>query len=535
MNTQVGQLQLRGYQVAAMNAIVSSFRTLVPSIGIVAVQPTGSGKTILIAESSRIARGRVLLLAHNSELLVQAQDKIRLHAPWIDTGIFCAGLREKDPTRKITIASVQSIDAHIEAIVSQDPFSLIIIDEAHRLNPKGEGRYVRIVEACRSANPAVRLLGLTATPYRLGHGMIIDDSRLFHRIVADAKVPELVGLGYLCPVVTRIAQSEVDTSKLKRSGDFIAAEMQALFGADGVVQAAVAEMVALASDRRHVIVFAAGVEHAYRINQLLEEHGQASAVVVGDTSISERREIYDAFQSGDVKFLVNVNCLCEGFDVQRVDAVVLMRATVSPGLYAQMTGRGFRVHESKKNCLLLDYGENVKRHGLPSDVRPPRAKGVNTKGDAPIKVCPDCQFVMHAAARECTECGHRFPLVDHARHKSSADVELSGKKKVKSIKVGRVEYQRYLTSRGSYTFKVAFYDEYGRFLAVDFYPLDHEAAEKICRKNWESRFPGVEMPTSIDDAVCIASGGRLRVPKSIATKKVLKQGKTYTEIVRRNY
>ena len=202
-------------------------------------------------------------------------------------------------------------------------------------------------------------MGLTATPFRTGAGPICGPERIFQRVVFEAKTAQLIAEGFLCPITNKVAEAEVNTDKVGlRGGEFVESEMQAAFDVDEKVQAACAEIIEKTQDRHSILVFASGIHHAEQIAELLP----GSAVVTGETLPIERAETLRRFVSGELRFLVNVDVLTTGFNAKCVDAIAILRATMSPGLFCQMVGRGLRLHDSKTNCIaegqrvLTDHG-----------------------------------------------------------------------------------------------------------------------------------------------------------------------------------
>jgi DNA repair protein RadD len=229
----------------------------------------------------------------------------------------------------------------------------------------------------------------------------------------------LIVQGYLCPLKTKAGRRKVDTSGLHiRGGEFIAGEVEALMDEDSLVRSACGEIVEQTRDRNAVLIFASGVDHALHVQRVLGEMGQECGFVCGETLPFERAETLDRFKRGDLKYLVNVNVLTTGFDAPNIDCVALLRPTMSPGLYYQMTGRGFRLHPSKENCLVLDFGGNILRHGPVDALQVDERAGGN--GEAPAKECPQCQAVVHAAYATCPECGHEFPPPEKEKHDPTA-------------------------------------------------------------------------------------------------------------------
>ncbi|NLF32527.1 MAG: DEAD/DEAH box helicase family protein, partial [Planctomycetes bacterium] len=381
-----------------------------------------SGKTPVMASICRDAvtqwNGRVLVLAHVKELLEQAVDKLNAMAPdlYHDIGVYSAGLGSRDTDHPIIVAGIQSVYRRAAEL---DAFDLILLDECHMLPPEGEGMYRTFLAGAKEVNPNVRLVGLTATPYRMTTGMICGPDNLLNHICYEVGVRELIVQGYLCPLKTKAGRRKADMSGLHiRGGEFIAGEVEALMDDDLLVGAACREIIDHTQNRHSVLIFAAGVQHALHVQRVLGEMGRECGFVCGDTLPFERAETLRRFKDGELKFLVNVNVLTTGFDAPNIDCVALLRPTMSPGLYYQMVGRGFRLDPSKTDCLILDFGGNILRHG-PVDALQIQDR-MPGSGEAPAKECLQCQAVIHAAYATCPECGYEFDPPQREKHDQEA-------------------------------------------------------------------------------------------------------------------
>jgi len=416
-------MELRPYQREAVDAV---WRHIAESeTNPAVVLPTGSGKTHVIAEICRNAvqqwNGRVVVLAHVKELLEQAAGKLRAVAPDLPVGVFSAGLGRRDIGYAVTIAGIQSVYQRAHDL---GPLDLVIVDEAHLIPRDGEGMYRRFLADARDMCEHQRVIGLTATPYRMKTGTICAPENILNEVCFEAGVRELIVQGYLCPLRSRAGKATVDTSELHvRGGEFVAGEVEDLMDEAGLVEQACVEVVAATVDRRSVLIFCAGVRHAEHVARVLRErHGAECGVVTGDTPAKERDAVIDRFKRGDLKYLANVNVLTTGFDAPNVDCVAMLRPTLSPGLFYQMVGRGFRLAPGKTDCLVLDFGGNVLRHGPVDAIRLADTNGA--PGKAPAKQCPDCDALIHAAYATCPDCGHVFPPRQprHATVASDADI-----------------------------------------------------------------------------------------------------------------
>ncbi len=246
------------------------------------------------------------------------------------------------------------------------------------------------------------MVGLTATPYRLKGGYVCGPDNFLNEICYEAGVRELIAKGYLCPLVSKSAASQVDVSNIKITrGEYDESQLAEAFDNDPVVEAAVDEILSLTSDRKSTIIFCCDVSHAEHVARSIEARiGGGVGVVTGETSAGERARVIDDFKAGRLAYLVNVNVLCEGFDHRAVDCVVLLRSTLSPGLYYQMVGRGLRTHDSKQDCLVLDFGHNVETHGCIDAIRVKTPKGKGATGEPAAKECPECHN-MQPCKCEC--------------------------------------------------------------------------------------------------------------------------------------
>jgi DNA repair protein RadD len=404
-------LELRPYQRAAIDGLYNYWSDKKGDNPII-IAPTGSGKSLIIAHLIKDAMSypgaRVLTLTHVKELLEQNASELIALYPEADVGFYSASLKKKVLRKPITFAGIQSI--HKKAYDMVPAPDLVIVDEAH-LIPKTDGtRYNKFLSDLRICNPGVKVVGLTATPYRLDSGYLHEgDNAIFDGIAYDIPVADLMEQGFLAPVISKSGVKTIDLSNVgKRGGEYIESELAKAASDPELVTETVAEIVRYGAERKAWLVFACGVNHAELLRAEFETHGIGADVVTGADGMSTRAEKIDRFRRGGSKCLINVNVLTTGFNVPHVDLVAIVRATESTGLYIQIVGRGTRIAPGKENCLVLDYGDNVMRHGFIDKIKP-KIKGRTENGEAPVKKCPECLTVNHAAVRVCIECGHEFP------------------------------------------------------------------------------------------------------------------------------
>ena len=374
------------------------------------VLPTGAGKSIVIALLIRQAvewGQRVLVVAHRKELLQQNADKIQ-RLTGLRVGINSAGLNERDIDSTVICAGIQSVYRDAAEFGKR---GLVVIDEAHLISDDGGSMYRQFLDGLQQHNRRLFCVGLTATPYRTGEGSLAGEGKLFSGICYEAKTGTLIEGGYLSKLTNNPADSQADLKGVKvRGGEFVAAEMEAAFTGDKIIHTAVCELTIACDNRKSILVFCAGVSHAEQVALALRDlTGQEVGLVTGETHAIERQRVLSDFRNGTLRWCVNVDVLTTGFDAPGIDAVAVLRATMSPGLFAQIVGRGLRIAEGKTDCLILDFGGNLQRHGaLDADdygVSKPR----NSDGsEAPSKVCPKCKNEVYLSAVKCSECGHLF-------------------------------------------------------------------------------------------------------------------------------
>ena len=303
------------------------------------VLPTGSGTSHIVAALCKDAlqnwpETRVLMLTHVKELIEQNAEKMRQHWPGAPLGIYSASIGRKDLGEPITFAGIQSVRTKAGALGYID---LVIIDECHLVNHKDEGGYRKLLGELKTINPHLRVIGLTATPYRLGHGLITDKPALFDDLLEPVSIEELVFKGYLATLRSKVTKAKLDVSGVKkRGGEFIESELQAAVDTDDKNQAVVHEVMALAGERKAWLFFCAGVKHAEHVAEVLRQHGVTAECVTGETPKKERERMLADFKAGRVRALTNANVLTTGFDYPDIDLVVMLRPTMSASLYVQM-------------------------------------------------------------------------------------------------------------------------------------------------------------------------------------------------------
>jgi len=387
--------KLRPYQQEAVENSINYFKKKRDPA--VIVLPTGAGKSLVISELAKIAKGRVLILAHVKELVEQNHEKYISYG--LEAGIYSAGLNQKESTQKAIFGSIQSVARAEDSFFNG--FTLLIIDECHRVNSEGDTQYASVIKKLQERNPHICILGLTATPYRLGVGWIYElnykgviqteEKRFFKQCVFELPLEYMIKNKYLTqPVKVDIPVTCYDFSELTDSNRLYTTSQvdELLKKQKRLTPLIIKNIIDITEtyDRQGVMVFSSTVRHAKEILKALPD-GQAK-IVIGDTEDSERDKIIEEFKEKKFKYLVNVSVLTTGFDAPHVDVIAILRPTESVSLYQQIIGRGLRLHSNKKDCFILDYT------GMGHDIYRPEISGKKpNKTSEPVQVpCPQCGF-----------------------------------------------------------------------------------------------------------------------------------------------
>lgn len=387
---------LRTYQQQAVDRTLNYFRKRRDPA--VIVLPTGAGKSLVIAELAKIAIGRVLVLAHVKELV--EQNHLKYESYGLHAGIYSAGLNQKDSEQKVIFGSIQSVAKAKDAFFKD--FTLVVIDECHRVGLEPDSQYAKVITQLKLNNPRICILGLTATPYRLGLGWIYNyalrgelktqEQRFFKHCIYDLPLEYMISNQYLTPPVQLdIPVTSYDFSELIEGGNaYTMAQLEeALHQQRRLTPLIIKNIIDITENdqRQGVMIFSSTVKHAQEIMDHLPT-GQAR-LVVGTTELSERDQIVHDFKQKAFKYLVNVSVLTTGFDAAHVDVIAILRPTESISLYQQIVGRGLRLDTDKKDCLVLDYT------GMGHSIFSPEIGEKKTASESvAVQVpCPECGFI----------------------------------------------------------------------------------------------------------------------------------------------
>lgn len=526
----------RDYQIAAHKSIYDYFRenSGFPLLAL----PTGTGKSVVIAKFvqgvlQQFPGQKIIIATHVKELIEQNLDKLLTVWPTCPAGIYSAGLKRRDTQYPAIFAGIASIAKRASEFGKVD---LLIIDEAHLVSDKQTTMYRLFIDALLEINPQLKVIGLTATAYRLGLGCLTNGN-LFTDICFDLTTKQgfswLVEQGYLSPLVPKRPWMEYDLSGVKLSGgEFVQKQLQSAVDKERLTYEAVRETIALGQNRRYWLVFAAGVEHAIHVRDAFDSFGVPAAVIHSKCTDEERAEALAGHRSGRYRVIVNNNVLTTGYDFPDIDLIAVLRPTKSPGLHVQMLGRGTRpvyapgfdlttkrgrlqaiAAGPKQNCLVLDFAGNTRRLGPVNDPLLPKPKGEGGGGVAPVKVCEKCNTYNHASARFCEECGEEFPRVLKIQGTAYTDEILeTSLPEVEPFKVDRVTYQKHEKRGGQHaTLQVTYFC--GLRMFKEWVCLEHSGYAGRKAMDWWRERSDVPPPDDINLALNHLKS--LRVPKQI--------------------
>lgn len=559
-------MQLRYYQQEAVDAVFDYFND--PSRAHTTKKanpliccPTGTGKSLIIAaivkKALQIHPGtRIIMSTHIKELIKQNSAKLKEAWPLAPLGVYSAGLDSRDCAHPIIFGGVQSMVKKFPLFGRRD---LLIIDEAHLL--ANEGSYKKFIgelmhgpadtdQRSHNINPYLKVIGLTATPYRMGLGLMTNGD-IFTDIVYDLCNIEgfsrLIAEGFLCPLIppsrmpngTPLVTFDVSNVGMSTTGDYNQGELQEAVDKETITYAALSQLVELGQNRRSWMLFASGVEHADHISEMLNTvFGIPTVCLHSKKSDKENEEALKAWKTGKVRAAVSMNKLTTGVDHPPLDLIGMLRPTMSPGLWVQMLGRGTRPYDYtkerdpivraafpyvKENCLVLDFAGNIRRLGPINDPVIPKLKGKGPPGDAPVRICGACGAYNHASARSCVVCGTEFLFAEKiSRNASNEEFLRSDLPQIESFKVDRVVMVAHKTYKNQHNcIKVAYYCGIRTFYEI----INVEASANLWRhksRDWfRQRFhysytnPAWDKDVPFTNNEILAMYNELRWPTSI--------------------
>lgn len=387
--------QLRPYQQLSVDKTIEHIKKCHDSC--LLELATGAGKSLIVAELAQwihaTSKKRVLCLAPSRELVMQNREKYLSYG--YPASLFSASAGRKDLRHEVVFGSPQSVNNSLDKF---GDFAAVIIDEAHGITKTIK----TVIDHLKSINPLLRVIGLTATPYRMGSGYIYEvgednqsipedqtKSPYFKKLICSIKAEYLIEQGFLTPPVADIMDGYNTDSLEMKSGKFTSESIDRAFVGQGrVTSEIVAQVVGIAQDRKGVMFFASTIQHAQEIIESLPP--ELSRLVTGETPKAEREKTINDFKSQRFKYLVNVAVLTTGFDAPHVDLIAILRATESASLLQQIIGRGLRLYQDKPDCLVLDYAGNIERHKLEDNIFAPDIK-VSGGGESSGSIEAECE------------------------------------------------------------------------------------------------------------------------------------------------
>ena len=417
-------ITLRDYQSECIKALFSFLKATrgQKNQNTLIQMPTGGGKSLVQAHAINKMIGlspmvRVLCLCHSTEIIKQNYEEYISYTKNGNAGIYCGKLKRKDDSQ-ILFSSIQSI-AKSELYKSR--VDIIIIDEAHLCSNKMQGQYREFIDNAQKYNPKMRIIGMTATPWRMDNGCLIQgEDALFSSICYTVTIKDLIDRKMLSIIKTPDKNSlvTIDCSELKinrAKNDYTNSSMEE--AVSGKLNELVPDFIKRAEGRNHVVVFCPSIKICNDVCDILKAYDQTCEQFIGSTKEkgeNGRKSIKARFESGETRWLVSVDALTTGFNAKCVDCLVVLRPTQSSSLWIQILGRGMRILLGKEDCLLLDYGENISRHGSVEYIEAPPQKVKRNGGGEMVyvKTCPDCKEDMHMSSKECPKCGYQYPVIE---------------------------------------------------------------------------------------------------------------------------
>ncbi|MCC7253831.1 DEAD/DEAH box helicase [Hyphomicrobium sp.] len=526
-------LTLRPYQREAVDAVYAYWQK--GGGNPLIVLPTAAGKSLVIATLVRelceaYPDLRIGIVTHVKELIAQNFAELLRYWPAAPAGIYSAGIGRRDTRSRVLFCGIQSVHNKVDKLGS---FDVLLVDEAHLIPRSAETTYGKFIARLREETPDMRVVGLTATPYRLDSGRLDrGKDRLFDKIAYEANVSDLIEAGFLSPLVSKATVQKMDVSGVaRRGGEFVPGALEIAVNKDWITQAAVRELCQYGADRRAWIVFCAGVKHAEAVRDAVRAAGHLCEAVTGETPKAERDRCIAQFRSGHLRCLTSVGVLTTGFNVPHVDLIALMRPTMSTGLYVQQVGRAFRISPGKADALVLDFAGNVKRHGPVDAVEATAGGGAKGDGEAVTlaKECPNCATLVALAARSCPTCSYLWPERETMpKHEAVADASTSilSRGAPAWVEVDAVRYFRHEKPGSPPSLRAEY--QCGFTLHREWVCLDHQGFARQKAETWWQRAAGTSPPRSVDEAM--RRVGELRPPEAI---QVRPDGRYFSVVGRR--
>lgn len=475
-----------------------------------------TGKSLVIAQvieelTAQWPSTRILIATHSKELVSQNYSEFINLSPFAPAGIFSAGLNRRDSDAQILFCGIQSIYRRAYDIQRCD---ILLIDEAHTISQKGSGMWHQFITEITKINHDVRIVGLTATDYRLDSGLLTTgENKIFDDVCYEYGLLQAIKDGYLCPIIPASMATRFDLSGVgTRMGEWKQDELESAINIDSITRKAIDEIEAYGQDRKSWLIFACGNKHAEAIHLELKRRGYDGACVTEKTKKGDRDAAVSNIRTGKIRYLVNNVIFTTGFNAPNIDLIADLAPTKSPGRHVQKAGRGTRciganIEESiangKRDCLLLDFARNVDYHG-PLDKIRGKDKTKGEGGDAPMKVCPECHQVCFAGLRKCFVCGYEFPSEgpDIRSHGGDAAV-LSTQIEPTWYTVNEMYLNRHAKEGKIPSMRVDYYD-FAQGKVSEWICFEHKGLARQKAEKWHRvRLYDQPVPNVVDDAITL--------------------------------
>ncbi len=509
-------IELRDYQQNALDIIKKALKI---KNNCLIVQPCAAGKTVeFVAVVDWLIKNNrtCLILLDRKNLIKQTYDRINSYLGIDDkTEIICSTLsKKKDFNKQIIVASRQTLCPLLEKGF-KIKINLLIIDEAHFINEK-EGQYKKIIDSLRIVHPDIRILGCTATPYRMKTGYIYGENKTFNAVDYKTTTQELIDKNWLCPLKWKVRQSDLnsylDKVKISSNGELNEKEQAEILEKSKYIKA-VYDIYCDYYTNRKTAIFALTIKHAQLIADIFKSNGVNAFVIHSKLKDNDIDTAIKNFSDTPNSVIINVGILTIGSDIPSITGIILARRTRSTALFFQIVGRGARLHEGKTDCLITDMCGNWSIHG--NDPDNPIVI-IEPNKEPKLKLCPKCEALNNMNAKICVDCGFEFPSLEKDKVKINKpevetkkkpeiidlDGKISKKNKIINIESDRIAFKKHIAiGKATPCLKIEFYKGF-KYLGHCFVFPEHTGSKKLAqktKKTWFDLGGFGEPPKTVDD------------------------------------
>lgn len=428
-------LEPRYFQRDALNALYEYWEREGSGNGLIVI-PTGGGKAYVIALLimellAKFPGLRIINLTHSSKLVAQNYEEFIGLSPFAQAGIYSAGLGRRDTRSQVLFAGIQSVWNKLDIL---GPFDLVIIDEAHAISRDQDTRYgkffTRLDELTAEEEGGYRLVGLTATDYRMDSGRLTEGGNaMFDEVVYEIGIGRLIEEGYLTRLTSQKTSSKIDLKGIHTvAGDYNQGELAE--AAERIIEEAIAEDIVASQDRNAALFFCTSKENAMHVAAAVQRHGRTCAWLTSDNE-HEQHRIFQDFDAGKLWAIASVGKITTGANFKRVDFISLLLSSKSAGKIVQILGRGTRLFPGKTDCLVADHGRNLAYFGPIDQIKP--RDPTSGEGEQPKKLCPQdgrdvegkvgCGELLPISIMECPCCHYIFPPNEEEKITAAPSIE----------------------------------------------------------------------------------------------------------------